>query len=175
MWNEPAAVILINESPRTVRFRITGEYLPGLQPIDVVSNTNPGNNYFRIEHASDHNISFVDGIGCNTGFFLYENLYEGSTTAAHEYGHSIGLAHPRDTDIRGRGIPGIMYPRGTIVDPIYQYNPSAQPGDNQNGGTLHPKYRKVKQEDIELLNLPKLKIDNGTSIVGEFSSVWHEL
>lgn len=174
MWNEPRAAVEINGLNYAVLFRITGEYAAGLLPIDVISNTNPRNNYFRIEHVAAGNISFVDGIGCNTGFFLGENLYEGSTTAAHEYGHTLGLIHPRDTNIRGKGIPGIMYPRGTIVDSIYQYNPAASAGDNKNGGTMHPKFRKVKKEDIDLLQLHKLEINNGKALVGEFTSIWHE-
>ncbi|MCR6719213.1 MAG: peptidase M10 [Chitinophagaceae bacterium] len=174
MWNEPGADVPFEGILHRVRFRITGEYIPHLLPIDVVSNTNPRYNYFRIEHVAPGNISFVDGIGCNTGYFLFENLYEGSTTAAHEYGHTLGLVHPRNIDIRGQGVPGIMYPRGTIVDSIYQYNSGASPGDNRNGGTMHPKFRKVRKQDVEDLKLHKLEFENRTATVGEFSSVWHE-
>ena len=52
-------------------------------------------------------------------------------------------------DIRGQGVPGIMYPRGTLVDPQFQYDPSKPAG--VTGGTMHPMYRKVKLEDIEAL------------------------
>ena len=68
-------------------------------------------------------MAFLCGwVGCNTGYFKLENLYKGSTTAAHEYGHTLGLQHPADLDLRGKGIPGIMYPRGTLVDPQFQYD-----------------------------------------------------
>ena len=83
---------------------------------------NPRNNFFRIEEFATGNISFTDGIGSNSGYFKLENLYKGSTTAAHEYGHTIGLEHPVILDIRGKGQPGIMYPRGTLVDPQFQYD-----------------------------------------------------
>jgi hypothetical protein len=66
-----------------------------------------------------------------------------------------------------------MYPRGTLVDPQFQYNPAGAAGDSTNGGTMHPKYRKVGQHDIELLNLHKLVFENGNAIIGEFTSVWH--
>src|SRR6185295_1061154 len=100
------------------------------------------------------------------GYFKLENLYTGSTTAAHEYGHTLGLVHPINIDIRGKGVPGIMYPRGTLVDPQYQYDPSKPAGET--GGTMHPTYRKVLDADIKSLKLEKLQFDSGMSIVGAF-------
>jgi hypothetical protein len=64
-----------------------------------------------------------------------------------------------------------MYPRGTIVDPQYQYDPTKPPG--VTGGTMHPMYRKVKVEDIQQLRLHKLRFQNNRSIVGEFTNVYH--
>jgi hypothetical protein len=173
MWNEPEAGLTLNGLKLKVRFRITASYLPDITPIDIYQNDIPLNNYFRIEEFASGNISFVDGIGCNSGYFKLENLYKGSTTAAHEYGHTLGLNHPQDTDLRGKGSPGIMYPRGTLVDAQYQYNPYGAAGDSNNGGTLHPKYRKVLQHDIALLKLHKLVFERGKAIMGEFTSVWH--
>jgi hypothetical protein len=98
-------------------------------------------------------------------------LYEGSTTAAHEYGHTLGLDHPINIDLRGKGIPGIMYPRGTLVDPQFQYDPSKPAG--VTGGTMHPRFRKVFQSDIEQLKLHKLNFQNSRAVVGEFSNVYH--
>ena len=154
-----------------VVFRITSALDPGLKPIDIYRNTDPHNNYFRIEEFAHGNISFVDGIGCNSGYFKLENLYKGSTTAAHEYGHTIGLDHPDDLDLRGKGIPGIMYPRGTLVDPQYQYEPDKPAGEK--GGTMYPIYRKVLQSDIENLKLHRLDFVNNKAVIGDFSSVWH--
>jgi hypothetical protein len=173
MWNEPQATVIVEDRLMKVVFKITAEHLPGLTALDIYQNLDPRNNYFRIEEFAHGNISFVDAIGCNTGYFKLENLYKGSTTAAHEYGHTIGLVHPHDLDIRGLGVPSIMYPRGTKVDSQYQYNPSAESGDSNNGGTMHPKYRKVLQSDIELLKLHKLSFEDGKAIIGEFTSVWH--
>jgi len=101
-----------------------------------------------------------------------ENLYKGSTTAAHEYGHTLGLEHPEQLDIRGKGVPGIMYPRGTLVDPQYQYEPDKPAGTK--GGTLHPMYRKVLPEDIDSLKLHKLSFENNKAILGEFTNIWHQ-
>lgn len=173
MWNEPGATVTVEDRLMKVVFKITAEHLPDLSALAIYQNLDPRNNYFRIEEFAHGNISFVDAIGCNSGYFKLENLYKGSTTAAHEYGHTIGLIHPDDLDFRGRGIPGIMYPRGTKVDAQYQYNPAAEAGDSNNGGTMHPKYRRVLQTDIDLLKLQKLSYEDGKAIIGEFTSVWH--
>lgn len=171
MWNEPKAKLKIDGTDYLILFSITSSFQPEITDIDIYQNLDPRNNYFRIEEFAMHNISFVDGLGCNSGYFKLENLYKGSTTAAHEYGHTLGLEHPEDVDLRGQGIPGIMYPRGTLVDPQFQYDPEKAPGTN--GGTMHPIYRKVKQEDIELLKLQKLDFENGKAILGSFTNYWH--
>lgn len=171
MWNEPRGRLNLDGLPVEVRFRITASFQPSLTDIDIYQNLDPRNNYFRIEAFAHGNISFVDGLGCNSGYFLLENLYKGSTTAAHEYGHTIGLEHPHDLDLRGKGVPGIMYPRGTLVDPQYQYEPDKPAG--AKGGTMYPIYRKVLQADIDHLKLDQLLFENNTAILGGFTSVWH--
>jgi len=171
MWNEPQGVVFLKDEHFRLTFRITAETKKDISELEVLQNTDPRNNYFRIENFIHGNISFVDGIGCNTGFFLTENLYEGSTTAAHEYGHTLGLDHPKIVDIRGEGVPGIMYPRGTFVDPPYQYDPKALPG--KPGGTMHPAHRKVKQQDIDNLKLHRLLKRGNKVIVGQFTSIYH--
>jgi hypothetical protein len=172
MWNEPRANLRFENLPFEIVFRIHSRHNPLIDPLDIYRNLDPKNNYFRIEEFSHNHISFVDGLNCNSGYFKLENLYKGSTTAAHEYGHTIGLNHPENMDIRGQGIPGIMYPRGTLVDPGFQYDPSKPAG--VTGGTMHPMYRKVKLEDIEGLKLDRLAFHHGKAILGEFTNVWHE-
>jgi len=171
MWNEPPAGLKLHDSIFTIVFRIQASYDPAISPIDIFQNLDPKNNYFRIEEFAHGNISFVDGLNCNSGYFKLENLYKGSTTAAHEYGHTLGLNHPKDLDIRGHGVPGIMYPRGTLVDPQFQYDPSKRAG--VTGGTMHPMYRKVKLEDINELNLHRLSFHDGKAVLGDFTNVWH--
>jgi hypothetical protein len=171
MWNEPQGKIYLKGNPFLVTFRITAELIPNIDMIEVYSNTDPRNNYFRIEEYAHGNISFVDGLGCNTGYFKLENLYVGSTTAAHEYGHTLGLEHPDDIDYRGKGIPSIMYPRGTLVDAQFQYAPSKPAG--VTGGTMHPMYRKVFAEDIAALKLERLRFKNQRAILGDFTNVFH--
>lgn len=171
MWNEPTGKINFEGALFTVAFNIKAWIYPDLSPLTVYQNTDPRNNYFRIEEFAHGNISFVDGLNCNSGYFKLENLYKGSTTAAHEYGHTLGLDHPNVLDIRGQGVPGIMYPRGTLVDPQFQYDISKPAG--VPGGTMHPMYRKVLQADIENLKLHKLDFRQGKSVLGEFTSVFH--
>lgn len=171
MWNEPNAIVLIKGIPYRVIFSITAAWCPGIDMIEVYTNDDPRNNYFRIEEYAHGNISFVDGLGCNSGYFKLENLYVGSTTAAHEYGHTLGLDHPADMDYRGKGVPRIMYPRGTLVDPPFQYDPTKPAG--VTGGTMHPMYRKVFAEDVALLKLDKLRFNNSKAMVGEFTNVFH--
>ena len=172
MWNEPKGIIHLNGTAFDIRFKISASYQPNIIDVDIYQNTDPRNNYFRIEKFAYDNISFVDGLGCNSGYLLLENLYKGSTTAAHEYGHTLGLPHPDNLDFRGQGVPGIMYPRGTLVDAAYQYEPDKPAG--AKGGTLFPIYRKVRQLDIELLNIQKLVFENNMAVLGEFTSVWHD-
>src|SRR5258706_12255416 len=75
MWNEPQGAIIIKKIPLSVVFRITAELRPSIDMTEVYSNTNRRNNYFRIEEYARGNISFVDGVGCNSGYFKVENLY----------------------------------------------------------------------------------------------------
>ncbi len=171
MWNEPRAVISIRDRELHVVFHITSEFIKDIVDVDVYSNTDPRRNYFRVEEFVHGNISFVDGLGSNSGYFKLENLYKGSTTAAHEYGHTLGLPHPHMLDIRGQGTPGIMFPRGTLVDAQFQYEPIKPAG--VTGGTMHPMHRRVKVQDILDLRLHRLSFHNGRALVGEFTNVYH--
>lgn len=170
LWNAPNALVWIDNYPFRAVFKTSVFLFPDLSAEEVRSNKNPRNNYIRVEEFAYGNISFVDGLGSNTGYFKTENLYKGSTTAAHEYGHTLGLPHPDDMNLLGKGQPGIMYPRGTLVDPQYQYDPNVPPGTV--GGTMHPMHRKVYQADVDLLNLAN-KVKKGERVIGKFSSRFH--
>jgi hypothetical protein len=172
-WNEPQAEIQLKTGIYQVRFDITGIHKPGLQPEEVWYNDVPTNNYFRVEEYAYGNISFVDGLGSNTGYFKLENLLQTSTTAAHEFGHTLGLDHPAVTDIRGKGKPGIMYPRGTFCDAEMQYDPLAEAGTY--GGFMNPVHRAVNKQDIINLKLERLHFDDAhRAVVGDYSSMYHE-
>lgn len=171
MWNEPNGVSELNNTTFVIRFSIHAQYNCLMHAGSIIENENPKNNYIRIEEYAKLNISCMDGIGSNTGYFQRNNLYAGSTTAAHEYGHSLGLAHPAELNITGKGRPGIMYPRGTLVDREFQYDINVKPGEG--GGTLNPVHRKVMQADIDNLHLSNL-IKNEIFIIGNFTNKYHE-
>lgn len=172
MWNEPNGFVELNNTAYFVRFNIASQFNSFINAQSIIENENPKNNYIRIEEYSKLNISCVDGIGSNTGYFMLANLYKGSTTTAHEYGHSLGLTHPSDLNIVGQGIPGIMYPRGTLVNQEFQNDVTAEPGGP--GGTLNPKHRKVMQTDIDNLQLAKL-IKQEIFVIGKFTNKYHEM
>ncbi|MBS1933680.1 MAG: peptidase M10, partial [Bacteroidetes bacterium] len=72
----------------------------------------------------------------------------------------------------GKGQPGIMYPRGTICDPQFQYDVNALP--LQPGGTLNPFTRKVLTSDINDLRLHRLSFKKGFATLGDFTSIYHQ-
>jgi hypothetical protein len=170
-WNQPEVYI----HGRLVHFDIEGFYEPGLEPETVWYNNDAARNFFRIEEYSEVDISFVDGIGSNTGYFKLANLLHTGTTAAHEYGHTLGLHHPHVLDIRGQGAPGIMYPRGTVVDAHFQYNHAAPAGVGELGGTMDAAKRIVTEADILALKLHRYNFaKQPVHPIGEFSSVYHD-
>ncbi len=65
-----------------------------------------------------------------------------------------------------------MYPRGTLTDPQFQYDPSISAGEK--GGTLHPMYRRVSQSDIDLLQLHKLFFTKDVAQLGSFTNIYHD-
>jgi hypothetical protein len=172
-WNEPEAAVNIQKKKYNIRFEIKGYSDPALKPETVWYNDDTKLNFFRIEKYVTGNISFVDGIGSNTGYFKLDNLTQTSTTAAHEYGHTIGLPHPDIADIRGGIEAGIMYPRGTLCDTHLQYDPLALAA--AHGGFLDPRNRKVCLNDIQNLRLHKLAFnEHRIAKLGEFTSIYHD-
>jgi hypothetical protein len=179
-WNYPNGKIEWNKESYTVRFSIQAIYFPSVLPKLIQSNRNQINHFIAIvPNIEKYGVSVMDGVNSNTGMYKLSNVgYEGASTEAHEYGHAIGLwpgtsdGHPTDLDQRGKGVPGIMYPRGTWVDPQYQYYPEVKPGEN--GGTVNPDKRKVRQLDIEMLGLQHRNWNNkGKERLGKLSSIFH--
>jgi RHS repeat-associated protein len=184
VWNAANGSVAIDGVTYSVVFNVTGEYRNTEGFINSTKfafekglNSDVRNNFVDVKEKVAGGVSNMIQ-GGNTGTFQLNNIDgAGTTTEAHEFGHSLGLwpgtadGHPANVDIRGQGQPGIMYPRGTLVDPQYQYNPNVQAG--QTGGTLNPNLRQATQADIDALGLNKLKYDsNGNSQLGTNTSSW---
>jgi len=171
MYNEPEAFVNVGDEQVMVIFNITYKIIStGEAMLRAAVNLNFRNNYIRIENENHITRSFMGyGLGDNVGHWITTDNLGTSTTAAHEFGHSLGLDHPAVLDFRGSTTPPpIMAPRGSLVDPHFQWNPQANPGEF--GGTMNPKYRKVTVEEI-LLILNDLSFENDTNLyLGQISN-----
>jgi hypothetical protein len=152
MYNEPNATLSLNGRLLQVVFGITYEIISPSEALEMsMRNDDYQNNFIRIENQNVITRSFMGhGLGDNAGHWLTTDNLGTSTTAAHEFGHSLGLDHPANPDFRGSpSPPPIMAARGSFVDSKYQWNPLVKAGEF--GGTLNPKYRKVSLEEIDLI------------------------
>lgn len=178
-WNAAGGHVMIGKVSYSVQFKITGSYKADLSEKEVKANKSYENNYIKVGETNEQGVSYMDKRNSNTGSFLTKNIAkDGSTTEAHEMGHGYGEVkgttddHPAVLDIRGEGQPGIMYPRGTLVDPQYQYDPKAPAGGP--GGTLNPETRKVLQADIDRLNLGGLQYNSSNRAnLGGLTNIFH--
>lgn len=152
MYNEPRGTVVIKDRSMRVVFDISYEIIDTNEALRMASsNESYLNNFIRIESENHITRSFMGfGLGDNAGHWLTSDNLGTSTTAAHEFGHSLGLDHPANPDFRGStSPPPIMAARGSLVDPQYQWNPLAKAGEY--GGTMNPIHRRVTQEEIALI------------------------
>lgn len=161
MWNEPNYKYKIGQLDYNVVFEAAFVVVEGMDIVPLCKNNSDfRNNFIRIEKSNKSERSMMGfGLGENSGHWLSTDNLGDSTTAAHEYGHALGLPHPSVLDYRGTGIPPIMAPRGTLVDANYQWEPSAKAGEF--GGTMKPIHRKVANHEIEAI-VSKFDFDKGT-------------
>jgi hypothetical protein len=178
-WNAAGGKVTIGGQEYSVKFSVTGSYRDDLSSKEIAGNTDIQNNYIKVDATTDLSSkgSYTDvsgdNAGGNTGFYRTSDI-DGSdaTTGAHEMGHGWGEEHPASGDLIGQGQPGIMAPRGTLVDPKYQHDPNAKPGDKD--GTINPAKRKVTQDNINALGLDKLNYDkNGKADLGTLTNKSH--
>jgi hypothetical protein len=148
MWNEPKASLEFPYQKFDITFSIDFECLSQDEVLQkVFGNTDFRNNFIRIEDKNIAERSMMGfGLGNNSGHWLITDQLGDSTTAAHEFGHAMGLPHPDQLDYRNTGMPPIMAPRGTIVDSEYQWNPLADAG--AFGGTMRPIFRRVRAGEV---------------------------
>ena len=160
MWNEPHAKVMIGNRVYQSEFVISYTLNRDVPWLEFQSC---GENKIVIKNlkSSDDRSSY--GLDGSKGTFYTSDDLGHSTTAAHEYGHGLGLNHNEFNQIAAP-IPGIMFPRGTLVARRYQYNPNAAPGDT--GDTINPIFRHVLAEDIAHINLSQIRFILGYGCVG---------
>jgi hypothetical protein len=154
MWNAPGKAnyggIQVG-----VKFNITQSVVTETQARSLAaSNGSRKNNFIRIETNNKDGVSFM-GVkyGDNFGHWCTKDRLGTSTTAAHEFGHGLGLAHTART-LYGQQ-PGIMAFRGTLVDAKYTYNPSD--GDSKFTIT-DPQYKQFQPYANMLTDAQKEKL-----------------
>lgn len=171
MYNAANAVTFINGELFKIAFSITFELATEKEVLAMLKVNADGRKLFvRIEDDKPAGKGVSTNrsemcLGDNCGFFVTSDNLGKSTTAAHEYGHSLGLVHP-DYDLRGRGNPGIMAARGTLVDTPWRYDGWEKTGYEG----VDPAKRTVTPADIEKV-IAKLNFNNdGFADIGTSSN-----
>lgn len=161
MWNESNAEVFWRGRMYRTEFEITQVIGQAATP---ELRKDCANNFVEIAnpaHAGDRSYYYLWG---QDGRFYTSDELGTSTTAAHEFGHGLGLEH-NDLDQRAAPVPGIMFARGTWVRPEFQWDPAAAAG--APGGSVRPHYRKVRVEDVRALGLMGIQLDAmGVGCVG---------
>ena len=160
MWNEPRAVVTYEGRPYRVEF-LLGYAIPWAFNYDSGSC---GENTVEIRNAGVGGDRSYYTLFGRYGVFFTSDEIGVSTTTAHEYGHGLGLDHD-DYDQRTARVPGIMFARGTLVRPEFQWNPSSAPG--APGGSINPFYRHVRKSDVLKIALSRVLFRNGFGCLGE--------
>lgn len=159
MWNKNLAKIRIGEKFYKIQFDVdsivTENFkIPQDQAQCAYTRVKVQNKKFQDDRSE------VDDAHQNMTLYTSDNLGF-STTAAHEYGHILFLKHNTEFQLEAT-VPGIMFARGTIVLPQFQYDPQAKIGETNS--TLNPKFRQVRPEDILAIPFSKDLKDYKTPI-----------
>lgn len=145
MWNAGQAHVMINNRSYRVDFDVQYE----MSSAKLKNPASCSYNFIKIlNKTSPADRSYYTGLGSNTGVFYTSDNLGTSTTAAHEFGHGLTLDH-NPMDQRAAVVPGIMFARGTLVRPEFQYDPKAPAGGP--GGTINPQTRKVRAVDVKAI------------------------
>ena len=171
MYNEPEAVVSVAGQPYRVYFVVEYALLTLEDAARLIAaNDDFRNNFIRLEKENVITRSFMGfGLGDNAGHWIVSDQLGHSTTAAHEFGHGLGLDHPARFDYRGSGAPPpIMAPRGTLVDAQYQWDPKAKAGEV--GGTMKPIHRRVSIAEIEQIVQNLTFQPDGQALLGRLSN-----
>lgn len=172
MYNKPRAMVQVAEGRRRAVFVIEYSLLDPTESERLIrDNEDYLNNFIRLEKENIVTRSFMGfGLGDNVGHWIVSDQLGHSTTAAHEFGHGMGLDHPERFDYRGSGSPPpIMAPRGTLVDPQYQWESQAKAGEV--GGTMNPIHRRVSVGEIQKIVDNLTFQSDGTASIGRLTNI----
>lgn len=143
VWNARRHQVMLNKVSYDLVFRITSSVVDIEEARDISYLANPMNNFVRIMEKANTSITSSFMVGhTNSGVWLLSNQLGVNKTAAHEYGHSLGLDHPEGDNYEG--IPRIM---------LTQFY----------GRDLNLSDREVLEVDIA-----ELKIKSDSNTLGEF-------
>jgi len=160
LWNGPEAQVTINNQNYDVKVKVTAEIVSLAEAKNLAEKNNSTlYNFVRVESETSAATSVMD-VSENHGLWSLQNDLGNSTTAAHEYGHSLGLRHIsiQDNDWRGRGNPGIMGYKGMKVDSHLQ----------GTDGLFDKTKRQVTKVNIAQLKLEELEYNSeGVAVIGK--------
>jgi hypothetical protein len=147
VWNAHHHQIILNKVSYKLLFKITASVVDIDEARDISYLSNPINNFVRIIEKANTSITSSFMVGhTNSGVWLLSGQLGVNKTAAHEYGHSLGLDHPEGDHYEG--IPRIM---------LTQFY----------GRNLNLKDREVLKVDIA-----ELKIKSDSNTLGEFTNTF---
>jgi hypothetical protein len=172
VWNENNHKVEIDQKLYQLIVRVTTSVVSVNQAI-AFARLNPLalNNFIRINSFPNDSIPVPFILGnTNSGIWISSFNLGKSTTAAHEYGHSLGLNHPLDEGLH-MGTPRLMITDYYPVEAKYWLNPNAFSGDEL--ARLDLNNRQLTKADVRELGLEKLNFDQQeTSTIGKYDFIF---
>ena len=149
-WNGAGATYELNGETYKVRFRIFYETVSETKARALAkNNTDPRNNFIKVERGPKGKTSYtkifdgISGYGGNSFWFNTLDDLENSTTAAHEYGHGLGLQHTSVDLSNATERPDIMVPRNTPYG--IRWSTKNEDGDR----VVNPNARRVSPQNVQ--------------------------
>lgn len=187
MWNAANGVATVNGKEYKVLFSVTAEVVSEESALSHASANKQLNdfsmNFVRIEDGfSGPAQVYPNAKGTNSIIMSTSHVCDNATTAAHEYGHSLGHTKHEPYGQKIDGQPNIFSSRHNPVDAEYTMDPSQGPTQmTMKDGKIIPSSvvnpmdtgkREVTQKDINYLNLRNINIDAfGKANIGSIDNV----